>query len=383
MKKSRRAFLKGRPSGEVVVCVFLRGAADALALVAPVFDERYYQLRPTLSVPRPDDSSKKEEERGRRLDDRFALHPELAPLLPAYRAKQLCIVHAVGSDDQTRSHFEAQDRMEHAGATAGDVGSGWLARHLRTRGRSSTGLSTVTIGTRSSESVRGAPSVAVLRSVDDYRLVEGDSQDITRALGALYSGADSLALAGTQALETLRRIDAMQNAPAPRATYPSGELGDGLREVARLLRADVPVEVATLDLGGWDTHFVQGQALPERARHLAQSLAAFREDLGDTLERVTVVVMTEFGRRAYENSSFGTDHGRGGVLLVLGGRVAGGRVVTEWPGLAEGELESPGDLAVTIDYRDVLAELVHRRLGNRRVAEVFPGWTPEYRGLFV
>lgn len=372
-----------------IVCVFLRGAADGLSLVVPHTDDRYYELRPTLAIPRPDDRRAEAAARALDLDGHFGLHPALSGLLPLYRAGELAIVHAVGSDDQTRSHFEAQDRMEHANAPQRDSGGGWLARHLATRpgGRPSS-LSAVALGATVPESLRGA-AVSVLESASDYRLGE-DDEGFAQALQALYQGAGdparpfdgALLQSGREALETLDRLRSVDVAEPSGARYPKGQLGHALREIARLARADLGVEVACCDDDGWDTHFVSSQVLPGLAAELGDALAAFREDLGDALGRVVVVVMTEFGRRAYENTSLGTDHGRASVMFVLGGGVRGGAVVTDWPGLDDARLEAPGDLAVTIDYREILAEIVRDRLGNPRVGEVFPGVDARPRGLF-
>lgn len=363
----------------MIVCVFLRGAADGLSLVVPHADPRYYSLRPTLAIPRPDDGRAASKARALDLDGQFGFHPSLSGLLPLYRAGELAIVHAVGSDDQTRSHFEAQDRMEHANESGRDSGGGWLARHLATSaGGRRASLAAVAVGSTVPESLRGA-AVSVLESASDYRLGE-DDHAFAMALHALYSGPESAArpfdgallAAGREALDTLDRLRSIPS-DASSARYPEGQLGRTLREIARLARADLGVEVACCDHDGWDTHFVADQLIPGLASHLGDSLRAFREDLGDAMDRVLVVVMTEFGRRAYENTSLGTDHGRASVMLLLGAGVRGGRVVTDWPGLDDGRLEEPGDLAVTVDYRSVLAEIVRDRLQNPRVAEVFPG----------
>jgi uncharacterized protein (DUF1501 family) len=247
----------------------------------------------------------------------------------------------------------------------------------------------VVIGAREPESLRGAPSVAVLETIDDYGLGARRDAAYERALGALHrpgtprpSLDEAVARAGREALAALDRIAAAKSSSrAPRAGYGDDAFSRSLGELARLLHAGVGVEVACLDLDGWDTHFLQGAAIAERAAVLARGLAAFREDLGDEIGRVTLVVLTEFGRRAYENGSYGTDHGRASAAFLLGGGVAGGRVVTSWPGLLAHELEEPGDLRVSIDYRDVLAELCEHRLGNSALGEVFPGFLPTPRGL--
>ncbi len=374
----------------MLVCVYLRGAADGLSLVIPHADDRYHALRPTLGLARPDDARASTTARALDLDGHFGLHPALGGLLPLYRAKELAIVHAVGSDDQTRSHFEAQDRMEHAGPKDAPIGSGWIARHLRTRpGGRAGGLAAVALGTAVPESLRGVPAAA-LQSASEYRLGPERDDAFADALRALYGGEADPALpfdadlrrAGAEALTTLGKLGALEVDRRVGPAYPEGQLGHGLKEAARLVRADLGVEVACIDFDGWDTHFVASQLIPDLAKELGDALRAFREDLGDAMEHVTVVCMTEFGRRAYENASLGTDHGRAGAMFVLGGGVRGGRVVTEWPGLGEEDLEPPGDLRVTIDYRDVLAELVSSRLGNAALAEVFPAFAPRPRGIF-
>jgi uncharacterized protein (DUF1501 family) len=230
----------------------------------------------------------------------------------------------------------------------------------------------------------------VLESASEYRLGDGADEALADPLAALYRGTgaslpldEELRAAGREALDTLERIRALDASFANGRKYPEGQLGNRLREIARLVRGDLGVEVACADYDGWDTHFVSAKLVPDLARHLADSLAAFRADIGDAMSNVVVVCMTEFGRRAYENTSLGTDHGRGGVMFIMGGGVRGGRVVSDWPGLGESDLEPPGDLRVTIDYRDVLKEILRDRFENTRADEVFPSTGAKSRGLFV
>lgn len=368
------------PHAPVLVTVFLRGGADGLSLVPPVADDDYARLRPTLELAPAADRSVEDARRALDLDGFFGLHPSLEPLLPHYREGRLGIVHAVGSDDQTRSHFEAQDRMEHAGADGRPVGSGWLARLARSLERGP-GLGCVALGTARPESLRGAPSVSVFESAAEHRVAPDDAA-FAEALGGLYVGEDPLAAAGRDALGTLARLRDLAPSRAARDDYPDDPFGRRLAELARLIRGRVGVRLAAVDLDGWDTHFVQAEGFAERARVLAEGLAAFTGDLGDHLDRVTVVVMTEFGRRAYENGSLGTDHGRGSVLLALGAGVRGGRVVGRWPGLGRDVLEPPGDLAVTTDYRRVLGELLARRFPTVDREVVLPGLDGAGPGLF-
>ncbi len=377
------------PSGDVLVSIFLRGGADGLNLAPPHADDDYYKARPSLGIAAPDDRSAGEE-RAIDLDGFFGLHPRLKPLDRLYQAGQLAVVHAVGSEDQTRSHFEAQDLMEMACPVDQKLGSGWLARHLRTcRGQHSP-LSAVAIAEMLPEALRGSPGASAVRSVDDFAIHREGKQlePFTAALGRLYQDAGGeLGRAGDQLLETLETVERLRSEATARegaGNYPQGQFGDGLRQVARLIKAEVGLEVACVDIGGWDTHFVQGATgglFGSLAAELGESLAAFWDDVRQFQDRVTVVTMTEFGRRLHENVSLGTDHGRGSVMFVLGGGIHGGQVVADWPGLGADDLEGPGDLRVTTDYRDILGEIVSNRLRNDRAAEVFPGHTLREHGL--
>lgn len=400
---SRRGFLRqlalGRPAAaaheHTLVCVFLRGGADTLNMVVPYGDDRYYQLRPTIAISAPVANSANKDA-ALKLDDFYAFHPKLRPLLPLYQEGRLAIVQAVGSDNTSGSHFEAQDQMEHGEAqarVANSSGGGWLGRHLRTRtGRELTPLSAVAIGPTIPESLRGAPTASALHSLAELQ-IQAPTQDaraVTAALAALY-GAEVglLSQPGRSTLELLQRVESLRGqryAPENGAEYPDEEFGNGLREVARLIKAGVGLEVACLDLGGWDTHFFQGASDGLQAAQialLARGLAAFDADLQAVRARVTVLVMTEFGRRIYENGSLGTDHGRGFALLALGGCIQGGQVFGEKPSLTADDefLLGPGGLAVHCDYRAVLAEILSGVLNNQQLGQVFPNFQPQAIGL--
>jgi uncharacterized protein (DUF1501 family) len=365
---------------DVLVVIFLRGGADGLNMIVPYREDAYYRLRPSLSISEPTD-----------LDGFFGFHPKLGPLLPLFRDGRLGAVHAVGSGDQTRSHFEAMSAMERG--LADDQGSrsdGWLARALTAlpSGNGSP-MRAIAIASTMPDSLRGALGAVSLESIDDYRLrdLAGlNSEEAVSALREEYSGKDPVSEAGRDTLDVLKAIQGLNPATyrADRgAAYPETDLGRGLRQIAMLVRADVGLQVACLDRGGWDTHVAQGSTeglLAGNLDDLARSIAAFDRDLGGEMTRVTVVVMTEFGRRAYENTGLGTDHGRGSVMLALGAGVNGGRVHGTWPGLAEDQLEGPGDLRVTTDYRNVLAEALGL-LGSSDLAAVFPDFTPAPVGL--
>lgn len=390
-----------RPSKEdsdrdVLVVLFLRGGADGLNIVIPYAEDAYHRNRPTLRLAAPNDRTAGKADRALDLDGFFGLHPALAPLLSLFHSGHIALVHACGSGDQTRSHFEAMATMER-GLPNEQPGpaSGWLARHLMTtRNTNASPLRAVAFSHVMPDSLRGATHVTAMESLAEFRLtlprMDGKiTQEAWRStLADLYQeGKDAVSYAGRETLavlETLNRIDPANYRPANHAVYPDSALGNSLKQVALLIRAQVGLEIACLDRGGWDTHVAQGSAggwLATQLEDVGRSLAAFATDLGATMNDVTVVVITVFGRRLPENSGLGTDHGRGGVMMLLGGGVRGGKVYTDWPGLEKHQLETPGDLRVTTDYRDVLAEVVTQRLHNERMTEVFPGHHPHVRRI--
>lgn len=390
---------------DVLVTIFLRGGADGLNIVVPYGDDAYGRNRPTIGVAAPKSGKVSLAERALDLDGFFGLHPSLAPLHALYGEGLLSFVHACGSGDSTRSHFEAMSAMERGlPDDRGVAANGWLARHLAaTQGESDSPLRAIAFSSVMPDALRGATGASALDSLADFRLylpaapspeamktstARDRDAHLRRALAALYhEGGDAVTRAGRETLlvlESLNRIDPANYRPARGASYPDSDLGSGLRQVACLIKAGVGLEVACLDHGGWDTHVAQtgtGGAMATLMDNLGKSLAAFARDMGDGMKRTTVVVMTEFGRRLQENSGLGTDHGRAGALMLLGGGVAGGKVFARWPGLADDQLEPPGDLRVTTDYRDVLAEIVARRLGNKHLSSVFPNHTPHFPGV--
>jgi uncharacterized protein (DUF1501 family) len=357
-----------RDEPRALIAIFLRGAADGLALVPPVGDDDYHRARPRIAVQASE---------GLRLDGFFALHPLMAELLPLFQEGQLSIVHACGSDDDTRSHFEAQDLMEHGGTS---VAGGWIGRWLRASGGSGP-LAALALGPQLPESLRGAPSAAALESLDELRPGD-DTEPVREVLGELYRGDELLGPSACDALAAAARIGELaQRTYQPEhgavyATAADGEIaqdfGRGLARIAQLVKARVGVRAATLDLEGWDSHFVQETVIAPRLRAVALGLSAFARDLGPLLATTSVVVMTEFGRRVGENGSLGTDHGRGGAFFVLGGGTSGG-MHCRWPGLGEGSLIGPGDLSVVHDYRDALAGVLARHGAGDRMERVFPG----------
>jgi uncharacterized protein (DUF1501 family) len=380
---------KREPKGDVLVTIFQRGGADGLNVVVPYGDDAYYRARPTLGVPSPKNGKAAPSGRAIDLNGFFGLNPELKPLYPLFAEGKLAFVHGCGSGDQTRSHFEAMATMERGIAQDRGPASGWLARHLLTSLRDeTTPLRAVAFGAGLPDALRGATSAVALNHLDDFRLhcpQEWKTSPLTTALNDIYREAsDPVGVAGRETLSVLDRLNRLNPAnykPAHDAHYPDSDVGRSLRQVACLIKGGVGLEVACLDSGGWDTHFVQREIQPNLLRDLGSALAAFARDLGSTLQRVTVLVMTEFGRRVDENSSLGTDHGRGGVWMILGGSVNGGKVFADWKGLDSDKLEQPGDVPVTIDYRDVLAEVIQKRLHNSNVQDIFSGYQPKSRGV--
>ncbi|HET6976947.1 MAG TPA: DUF1501 domain-containing protein [Pyrinomonadaceae bacterium] len=387
----RKLLLASEAAAErTVVCVFLRGGADTLNMVIPFGDDDYYKLRPTIAIP---------QSAGLRLDNFYAFHPNLAPLLPAFKEGRLGVVQAVGTDNPSGSHFEAQDQMEHGEGYGHIVGGGWLGRYLRLGSGNLTPLSAVAIGSSIPESLRGAPTASAIESLEEVQIKTpgNDAAAMSAVLSTLY-GAEvgTVGLAGKTTLDLLSRVETLRGAtymPENGASYLDDNFSHGLKEIARLIKARVGLEVACLDLGGWDTHFFQGSTTGLQAdliRQFAGGLAAFDQDLGTHRDRVTTLVITEFGRRTYENSSLGTDHGRGFALFALGGLVKGGKVHGRWPGLIEESSSQtdalnpvgPSGLKVLIDYRSVLAEVLKRFMGHRDASEVFPKFQPEPVGLF-
>jgi uncharacterized protein (DUF1501 family) len=369
-----------------LVVLFLRGGLDGLSAVPPVFDDDYLRARPALGVrrPKPGDASGPA-----MLDDRFALSADLAALLPLYRDGRLAVVHAVGSDDDTLSHFEAQDQMEHGASRARPLGGGWLGRWLRARGESDP-LAAVAFGEKLPESLRGAPAACAVESIDDISVstTTGDADGFASAIRALHScGGDAGAAtslvcgAARDSLALLARVAELREEKTTGGAYPRTDLGRALSQIALLVKKDVGLRVAAVDHGGFDTHFGQGVALPPKLVEFAEALAAFDVDLGASRDRVTTVCMTEFGRRVDENASLGTDHGRASCAFVAGGGVAGGRVVGRWPGLSDADVEAPGNLRVTTDYRDLLWETLANRFGAERPDSVFPGLVPSPPGV--
>lgn len=366
-----RAAAQEHNSRKVLVAIFQRGAADGLNLVVPFFEPRYYEVRPGIAIPAPGRPNG-----GLDLDGRFAFHPALQPLKPLWDRGELAVVHAAGSPDPTRSHFDAQDYME-CGTPGTKTEDGWLNRALPSTGAGVSPVRAIASGAQLPRTLRGSRNAVAVDNLPRFQVANKDTAGLLERLYADTSDAH-LKAQGTATFNAVRMLESVRArpyTPADGALY-TGEFGTRLQQIARLIKADVGVEVAFADIGGWDHHGNENNQLTPLARQFAQSLAAFARDMGDRMEDIVIVTMSEFGRTVAENGNAGTDHGHGNVMMVMGGGVRGGQVYGEWPGLAPEQLHERRDLAITTDFRDVLGELVTKHLGQR-VSHVFPGYEPQ------
>jgi uncharacterized protein (DUF1501 family) len=362
---------------KILVVIFQRGAVDGLNVVVPHGEPAYYALRPGIAIPRPDRS----EAAAIDLDGHFGLHPALHSLKPLWDAGQLAIVEAVGSPDPTRSHFDAQDYMESGTPGLKATPDGWLNRALCPEPLPSP-VRAVSLSPDLPRSLRGRNQALAIGSVGDFQV--RDAQAAT-TFESMYGGSNDRILNGTgtetfEAVKIMRSLERNPYTPANRALYPRGRLGQSLQQIARVIKADVGLEVAFTDVGGWDTHVNETGAQPHTGQlanllgDFGDALAAFSQDMGDRMADIAIATMSEFGRTVQENGNRGTDHGHANVMFILGGAVRGGRIYGEWPGLAREQLYQGRDLDVTTDFRTVLSELVAKQIGNRDLGTVFPGF---------
>jgi uncharacterized protein (DUF1501 family) len=355
---------------KILVAIFQRGAADGLNVIVPFFEKLYYQLRPTIAVAAPGKSNGAID-----LDGRFGLHPSLQPLKSYWDSGQLAIVEATGSPDPTRSHFDAQDFME-SGTPGKMTEDGWLNRALPPAAPPVSPLRAIAIGTQLPRTLRGSRAAVAVNNLDQFQVRNQHAASILESMYATTADA-ALMASGRETFEAVKMIESIGRAPytAANGAQYVGEFGRSLQQVARLIKADVGVEAAFADIGGWDHHSNEAPQLTILLQQFGTSLAAFARDMGDRMEDIVVVTMSEFGRTVAEDGNNGTDHGHGNVMTVLGGPVRGGRIYGRWPGLEPDQLFERRDLAVTTDFRDVLGELVSHHLGQS-AGQVFPGYKP-------
>jgi uncharacterized protein (DUF1501 family) len=369
-----------RSDHPTLVCLFQRGAVDGLNMIVPHGDGLYYRERPRIAVPAKDVVD---------LNGYFGLHPSLAALKPLWDNKSLAAVHAIGSPDSTRSHFDAQDYMESGTPGVKATADGWLNRYCQhDREHQNTPFRAVAFGPQLPRVLAGsAPSLAIddLQAFGLRAPQEAVRDRLTRAFEALYEGSATGLLAsssqeGFEAMQMLKQVNPGQYQPANGADYPRGRLGRSLLQIAQLIKAKLGVQIAFADVSGWDTHVNQGASegqLAARLKELGDGLAAFARDLGEQMRDVVVLTMSEFGRTIRENGNSGTDHGHATAMLVLGGTVNGGQVLGKWPGLDPDKRFEGRDVAVTTDFRDLFGEILARHLGAGDLAPVFPGYTPD------
>lgn len=381
-------------SKKTLVALFQRGAVDGLSMFVPAGDPWYWRERSRIAVPR---------EELVRLDDMFSLHPSLAPLKPIWDRQNLAVIHAVGSPSSTRSHFDAQDYMESGTPDRKATADGWVNRYCsHSQEHTETPFRAVAFGPQLPRTLAGSAPALAIDNLQTFGLSAAglrpgaraglntsgsgviSDKRLTEAFEALYQGSATGLVAsssaeGFEALRLLRSADPTRRAPEYGATYPNSRFGNSLRQIAQLIKADLGVEIAFADLGGWDTHVNQGSTQGQLAGRLddfAKALAAFHTDLGERMRDVVVLTMSEFGRTVKENGTAGTDHGHGTAMMVMGGDVSGGKVLGQWPGLAPEQRYQGRDLAVTTDFRTVFNEVLTGHLGKADVSQVFPGFKP-------
>jgi uncharacterized protein (DUF1501 family) len=370
-------------SKKQLVVLFQRGAADGLNIVVPFAEPNYYHMRPTIAIPAPRRGAA---DTAVDLDGFFALHPGLAALSPLFQKNQLAIVHAAGSPDPTRSHFDAQDYMESGTPGVKATEDGWLDRAIGTvPEENASPFRAVAMGPNLPRMLQGSTGAIAIPDLRQFKVQPQSAAMANVAEGgfeAMYSQSVDHALHGTgaetfEAIDMLRKIDTTKYPAENGADYPKSPIGQRLQQIGVMLKANIGVEVLFLDCGGWDNHVNEGGAQGQLAnllKDLGQSLAAFHQDMGDRMAEIVVVTMSEFGRTAKENGNRGTDHGHANCMFIMGGDVKGGRVYGKWPGLADHQLNEGRDLALTTDFRSVVGEILTKHLGVKDLAPVFPGF---------
>jgi uncharacterized protein (DUF1501 family) len=377
---ARAASVEGKKR-KILVAIFQRGAADGLNIVVPFSEKRYRELRPTIAVGPPPGQANAPVGNGPfgpaiDLDGRFALNGAMQPLKALWDKQQLGIIEATGSPDSSRSHFDAQDYME-SGTSGKATGDGWLNRALPPAGKDTSPLRAVAMGKQVARTLRGEREAIAVGDPQQFNM---GNQDASAILESMYTSSTDAqwGRTGKDAFEAMKLIQSINRSPYnPQggAQYQQGgELGRSLQQLARLIKADAGVEAAFAEVGGWDHHGNENQQLSNMLRQFSSALAAFSQDMGDRMEDIVLVTMSEFGRTVEENGNGGTDHGHGSVMMVLGGPVQGGKVYGKWPGLEKEQLFEGRDLAVTTDFRSVLSELILGHLGQKDLGSVFPGY---------
>ncbi len=365
--------------GKILVVIFQRGAADGLNIVIPHGEKDYYSLRPTIAIPRP---KKSDEQAAIDLDGHFGLHPVLQPFKQLYDEKLLAVVHAAGSPDSTRSHFDAQDFMESGTPGLKSTADGWLNRYLQSAPvEKPSAFRGVSLTSQLPRILQGTAPALAVPNVSRFGIEAGSYTNMVEdGLASLYAASGDNLLAPTaketfEAVDLLRSVNPAQYRPAAGVEYPQGPFGQTMLQVAQLIKSNLGIEIVFAEVGGWDHHVNEGGSQGQLANLLRQfggGIAALTRDLGNRMQDVVIVTLSEFGRTAAENGNRGTDHGHANAIFVVGGSVAGGKVYGQWPGLDRDQLFEGRDLALTTDFRDVLAEALVHHLGAPDIKSVFP-----------
>jgi uncharacterized protein (DUF1501 family) len=384
---------KGSQNGrrKTLITIFQRGAVDGLNMIVPHGEREYYALRPTLAIPQPKSGDR---EAAIDLDGHFGFHPSLAALKPLWDAKRLAIVDAVGSPDNTRSHFDAQDYMESGTPGVKSTRDGWLNRYLQTKpDTKASPFRAVSMTQNLPRTMQGRAPALAINSLADFTIRAGQSSaSVQGGFEAIYDESTSDVLEGTgketfEAVNYLKKVNPSQYRPENGAQYPRTPFGNSLLQIAQLIKAGIGLEVAFTDMGGWDTHSNQGNSRGQLANLLTQfgtGLSALVTDLGGRMDDVMILTMSEFGRTVRENGTRGTDHGHANAMFLIGNSVRGGKVYGDWPGLGNDKLYEGRDLALTTDFRDVFGEVAQKHLGSASLQKVFPGYaanSSKFRGL--
>jgi uncharacterized protein (DUF1501 family) len=366
-----------------LIAIFQRGAVDGLNMVVPHGERSYYDLRPSIAIARPQAGNA---ESAIDLDGFFGLHPSLAQFKTLWDSKRLAIVHAAGSPANTRSHFDAQDYMESATPGVKSTADGWLNRYLQSKADPDRSpFRAVSLTQTMPRVLQGKAPAIAMSNLADFGIRAGQgSASVQGGFEAIYGQTVNDMLSGTgketfEAVNYLKKVNPAQYQPQNGAQYPRTPFGSSLLQIAQLIKAGVGLEIAFTDVGGWDTHVNEGNAqgqLGNLLRQFSAGLTALYTDLGQRMDDVVIVTMSEFGRTARENGNRGTDHGHANAMFVLGNGVRGGKVYGQWPGLKSDQLHEGRDLALTTDFRDVFGEIARRHLGVPNLRPVFPGYAP-------
>jgi uncharacterized protein (DUF1501 family) len=374
---------------KTLIAIFQRGAVDGLNMVVPYGESAYYDLRPSIAIPKPNGGA----EAAISLDGFFGLHPSLSSFKPLWESKRLAIVHASGSPDNTRSHFDAQDYMESATPGVKSTADGWLNRFLQVKADPQKSLfRAVSMTSNMPRVMQGKASTLAISNLADFNIRAGqNSASLQGGFEAMYDDKfvkDALHGTGTETFEAinyLKQVNPAQYKPENGATYPQGQLGNALRQTAQLIKSGVGLEVAFTDVGGWDTHVNEGNQqgqLSNLLRQFSNAIEALYADLGQRMDDIVILTMSEFGRTVRENGNRGTDHGHANAMFVVGNSVRGGKVYGDWPGLNSSQLYEGRDLALTTDFRDVFGEIAQKHLGAPNLKAIFPGYAGgKFRGL--